>query len=330
MSTGIEWTTETWNPIAAYDRETGDRGWMCTRVSPGCKHCYAAKMNREAAFMGTGHDFTVPNLEEVRFELAAGGQSGVFAPLRWSKPRRIFVCSMTDIFGPWVDDAWLRLLFSVMATARYHTFQVLTKRPERAAEFLSGLDWRAGIMPIRPKDGPKQLLHTFCAKDEDVEGGMRIEEARPGWVPPNVWIGTSVEDQERADERIPHLVETPAAVRFLSCEPLLGPVDLRLHRVDGIAVDDLCGDCGERHEGRCAPGLDWVIVGGESGPDARPMDPDWVREIVRQCRAADVAPFVKQLGSVWAGSPGKKGGAMDGWPTDLRVREFPDEVQVPA
>jgi len=200
-------------------------------------------------------------------------------PLRWKKPRRVFVDSMSDLFHPDVPVGFLDRVFAVMADTPRHTFQILTKRPAR--------------------------MKRYLAYDQP---------------PKNVWLGTSVEDQTTADERIPHLVQTPAAVRFLSCEPLLGTVD-----VTG------------------GPWLDWVIVGGESGPRARPCNVEWIREIVRQCREAGVPCFVKQLGakpydlagdslcddgSVPVGAyldlHSCKGGDMSEWPEDLRVREYPD------
>jgi protein gp37 len=268
VSTGIEWTAETWNPLAAFDRETGERGWFCTKVSAGCANCYAEAMNQR---LGTGHAYAVPNLEKVEFRLV-----NLDRPLKWQesgKHVRVFVNSMTDLFHEDVSVAMLDQMFDVMVRAPDLTFQILTKRPERMAEYMASI-------------------------------GRSVDD----WPPGNIWLGTSVENQEAADERIPHLLDTPAAVRFLSCEPLLDAVNLhpwlKLH-----------------------PKLDWVIVGGESGFQARPMDLDWARWIVEACQHYGVAPFVKQLGSDWAGSPRNKGGDIDRFPPDLRVREYPDEAE---
>ena len=193
-------------------------------------------------------------------------------PLKRRKPTTYFVNSMSDLFHRDVPFGFVDKVFAVMALCPRHTFQILTKRPERMAEYMAG---RAAVSP------------------------------------PNVWLGTSVENQAAADERIPHLLETAAAVRFLSCEPLLGPLTTLGLR-----------------------GLNWVIVGGESGPNARPCNIDWIRAIVQQCREAGVPCFVKQLGSHPIGrhSSGfdfrlklkdRKGGDPAEWPEDLRLREMP-------
>lgn len=189
------------------------------------------------------------------------------APLRWKKPRRVFVSSMSDLFHEALPDQDVADVFRVMSRATWHTFQVLTKRAERMA----------AIMP--------RIVATF--------GPL-----------PNVWLGVSVENQAAADKRIPFLLSTPAAVRFLSCEPLLGPVDLSAFLscpFDGGSIDahpKICDRCGRSHEIH-RPSTDWVIVGGESGPGARPMHPDWARGIRDACTAAGVAFFFKQWGD-WA------------------------------
>jgi protein gp37 len=204
-------------------------------------------------------------------------------PLHWRTPRRVFVNSMSDLFHASVPDEYIRQVFLVMERAPRHTFQILTKRPER--------------------------MRAWCQQ----------------WWPiatPNVWLGTSVEHQQTADERIPHLLETPAAVRFLSCEPLLGPVDLTPY---------LWEDAGPEWAGRnlAEPGLDWVIIGGESGPHARRMSLMWAERLIEQCQDAGVSPFVKQLGTVLAKEGGYRdqhGGDMAEWPDEFQVREFPREI----
>jgi protein gp37 len=177
-------------------------------------------------------------------------------PLSWKKPRRIFVCSMSDLFYESVPDEWIAKVFAVMALCPQHTFQVLTKRPERMREYL-------------------------------------VERCKAREPLPNVWIGCTVEDQQRADERIPVLLETPAAKRFVSCEPLLGPVNFSL-----VTVEDNNG-CAAQIWPLHGSGLDWVIAGGESGPNARPSHPDWFRSLRDQCVDAGVPFFFKQWGE-WA------------------------------
>ncbi len=242
----IEWTDETWSPV------TG-----CTRVSAGCDHCFARRMAKRLAGR-----FGYPKDEPFAVTLHP---SKLDAPLRWRKPRRVFVVSMGDLFHPDVPSIFLCEVFAVMAASPTHTFQILTKRPERMRDWLTR--------------GPD-----------------------PMWPFPNVWLGVSVEDQDAAEERIPLLLDTPAAVRFVSCEPLLGPVDL-----DQWTVRDLSECCTEHMpwlrqpddpgDGPPSGGLDWVIAGGESGPRARPAHPDWFRGLRDQCQAAGVAFHFKQHGA---------------------------------
>ena len=210
----IEWTNSTWNPV------TG-----CTKVSPGCKHCYAETFAERWRGI-PGHPY------EQGFDLRMWPER-LELPLAWKKPRTIFVNSMSDLFHEEIPLSFIRKVFRTMEKASWHTFQILTKRSERMAEVASGLNW-----------------------------------------PPNVWMGVSIETAEylwRAD----HLREVPAAVRFLSLEPLLGPLG---------AID--------------LSGIHWVIVGGESGRGARPMEIGWVRDIRKQCRQHHVPFFFKQWGGV--------------------------------
>ncbi len=200
------------------------------------------------------------------------------APRRWRAPSRVFVNSMSDLFHPRVPVGYIAAVWAVMAATDRHTFQVLTKRHARMRAVLSSTGFRL--------DG------TDRARMLDRHRGT------PVWPPPNVWCGVSAEDQHWADLRIPALLATPAAARFVSAEPLLGPIQLE----DGWA------------------GLDWLIVGGESGSGARRMDPAWAAALVARCRVLGIAPFVKQLGS--AHGPGK-GADPAMWPPALRVREFP-------
>jgi protein gp37 len=203
----------------------------------------------------------------------------------------------------------------MMAEAPQHTFQVLTKRPARLASLLS-----------RP-EFVKLVDRAVCDLPDQTTARLLEDGWRGEWPLPNVWIGTSVEDQKAAELRIPKLLATPAAVRFLSCEPLLGPVDLTASLGWRGALGVLSPDPDTAQWGALRhAGLHWMIVGGESGPGARPMDLAWARSLVEQSRAAGVAPFVKQLGKCWsvqAGHGAGHGGDPEHWPTDLQVREFP-------
>jgi len=284
--TGIEWTDATWTVVQGCDYE-----------SPGCKHCYVP-----AVLWRLMHN---PN-PEIAGPLAGliekRGDTLVFTgkvamredrlnwPLYWSKPRRIFVPSHGDIFHPAVTDHFLDKIFAVMALCPQHTFQVLTKRAGRMRAYLAAAGRFEAI----------QAAIERLRLGEWGEGDT--EDASDAWPLPNVWLGTSVEDQSRADERIPLLLDTPAAKRFLSCEPMLGPVDLtKLHPGGAQTLDALAGVSVDPPYFDW-PGIDWVIVGGESGKDARPMHPDWARSLRDQCKAASVPFFFKQWGE-WGFDP---------------------------
>jgi len=347
MSTGssIEWTEATWNPVVG-----------CTRVSAGCDHCYAVAMTHRLEKMGQAKyaGLTVLNNHGDRHfnGHVRCVEEALEVPLKWKKPRRIFVNSMSDLFHRDVPFEFIDRVFAVMALCPQHTFQILTKRPERMAEYLSykrdigfymtecyeqRLDDWSVRRPIQDQSGWPAKGWEYCS-------------ALHNWPLPNVWLGTSCEDQAAADARIPHLLKCPAAVRFISAEPLLGPIDLQQAVTCGCPNGGKCeidGSTGHRvipdsAEGgmliECAcsrlGGIDWVIVGGESGKGARPCNVEWIRSIVRQCREAGVACFVKQLGKepYWDASDGErmsmhlsdpKGGDPAEWPEDLRVREWP-------
>jgi protein gp37 len=269
-ATAIEWTDRTWNPV------TG-----CTKVSPGCDNCYAENIARR--FAG-GPAF--PNGFDVTLHW-----DRVTQPLRWRKPSRVFVNSMSDLFHDDVPDDFIARVFAVMAATPAHTYQVLTKRHGRMRSLLSSGHFADDVQ--------EEVFSSLDLHDDAIDWIQRRE-----WPSSNVWLGVSAEDQKRADLRIPHLLSTPAAVRFVSAEPLIGPL-----RLDPLWA-----------HGTWGPGLDWVIVGGESGRGARPMDPAWAQDIVADCRDLRIAPFVKQLGSAYGPH---KGGDMDTWPADLSVREFP-------
>ncbi|MGE0294915.1 MAG: DUF5131 family protein [Hyphomonadaceae bacterium] len=261
----IEWTDATWNPFHG-----------CHKISAGCKYCY---MFRDKARYGQD-----PNT------VVRSGDKTFYAPLKWKEPRLIFTCSWSDFFIE-ESDAWRDEAFAIMALTPQHTYQVLTKRPERMLEYLRGPQTPRNIYAeVHYGDGPME--------NRSHELFERIQQ----WPLPNVWLGVSVEDRKTADERIPKLLQTPAAVRWLSLEPLLGPVDLRnVNPASGQWQDVVTGLRGGDHSLADCPSVDWVVVGGESGPDARPMHPDWVRSIRDQCQAAKVPFFFKQWGE-WAPS----------------------------
>lgn len=285
VTSKIEWTDTTWNPT------TG-----CDRVSPGCDHCYALTMARRLKGMGQARYQRDgdPRTSGPGFGVSVH-PAELTAPLRWRKPRRVFVDSMGDLFHDQVPDDFIAHVWAVMAMAPLHTFQILTKRHGRMRSLLNSPQfWEMvgtrgrGIAIQRaqgkyPSSGPMALTSTSSASGS-------WEASYPL---PNVWLGVSVEDQQRADLRIPALLETPAAVRFLSCEPLLGQVDLTPY------LHHQCDCIGDNHTrlSEYGPRPNWVIVGGESGPGTRPMHPQWARQLRDQCQAAGVPYFFKQWGA---------------------------------
>jgi protein gp37 len=394
-TSNIEWTDKTWNPVVG-----------CTPVSPGCLNCYAATMARRLEAMGqkeyqprdadvrreeceecdgSGRDPDVgecpvcagahPMGKRIRIaEVKAGRavftgevrcvEERLTAPLHWKTPRMVFVNSMSDLFHEAVPFEYIDKVFAVMALCHRHTFQVLTKRPERMAEYFATFS--------RDDDGcandarHEQWAETALALSPTNDHWLStVAECR--WPLPNVWLGTSVEDQQRADERIPHLLKCPAAIRFLSCEPLLGDIDLDMHKPDGWQ--------GSRRHFE----IGWVIVGGESGSGKgiRMTSVEYMQRVVKQCKAAGVPVFVKQIGTFPAvdtddgdtavrchkcgfadsrqvfdclgadegnvycpkcqaeipcewNITNRKGGDPAEWPEDLRVREMPEAAEVRA
>lgn len=292
--TKIEWSDATWNPV------TG-----CTKVSPGCDHCYAETIAHR--FAGTK---AYPNGFDVTLRPERLDQ-----PLRWTRPRRVFVNSMSDLFHKDIPDDYIARVFAVMALAEKHTFQILTKRHGRMRSLVSSDGFHQEVT-----DRVWDLMATWkrAAPRWDTEHTGLIT-----WPLPNVWLGVSVEDQQRADLRIPALLATPAAVRFLSCEPLLGPVDLGQSLAQYRPGDEHPWD-GDELKARDV--LNWVITGGESGPGARLMHPTWARSLRGQCLAAGIAFHFKQAGSALAREWGAKGkGANpDEW-SEAFPREFPSE-----
>ena len=347
MST-IEWTSKTWNPV---------RG--CSIVSKGCRSCYAMKQAHR--FSGPGGKYEGLTIMTNGGPVWSGDirlvPEKLIEPLHWKKPRMVFVNSMSDLFHESVSFDFLAECYAVMVATWWHTFQVLTKRPKRRRTWLVQDTFRNAV-------AHRAAAHINAMRgDASLTATANLAVWNRGAVP-NIWEGVSVEDQETADERIPLLLQTPAAVRFVSYEPALGPVTFT-----GISSVPACFN--PFLEGRY-PRLDWVIVGGESGPKARPFDITWARSTVEQCRGAGVPVFIKQLGarpyekrpadggphgthealraigrphpqcnwykdwtlvhtpdgeSNWykhLALANSKGGDMAEWPEELRVREFPE------
>ncbi len=301
--TGIQWTDTTWNPV---------RG--CSRISEGCRHCYAERVAARYAWpsrpsyidRGEGRDagpfngFARDGKWTGRVELVP---DKLAEPLSWRKPRRVFVNNMSDLFHESLPDEAIDRVFAVMALAPHLTFQVLTKRAERMRRYFKRDGWRVDDIPV-----PGARQHIYAIKSGDRIDVPRIDPDEYPWPLPNVWLGVSVENPD-ALHRLDDLARTPAAVRFVSAEPLiedLGSLARWLHPdfdspgyrdwpdctcVGESAPCDMCDALGPR------PLIDWMIVGGESGPRARPCDVAWIRSIVAQCKAAGVAVFVKQLGA---------------------------------
>lgn len=291
--TTIEWTHrpgtkgESWNPIRARNLASGKIGHYCVKVSAGCANCYAERLQCR---FGNDARYAAQDRDKVDIFL---DEEVLLKPLRWRSPRTIFVCSMTDLFGEWIAEDLIDRIFAVMALCPQHTFQVLTKRAERMRDYMSGARNRVGFLT---------LVYALRGTGDINEEPYQDPENRP-WPLRNVWLGVSCECQSEANKRIPDLLATPAAVRFVSCEPLLGPIDLRAVRwVHATALT----------------GLDWVIVGGESGPHARPMYPDWARSLRDQCKGAGVSFFFKQWGD-WADADAalRPGECSIGWRTRL-------------
>jgi protein gp37 len=322
--TKIEWTQRpgtvgaTWNPIRARNKETGGVGHFCIKVGVGCVHCYAERLQKRFR-------------NQIRYAAQDVNQVDIFLdenvltqPLRWRQPHTVFPCSMTDLFGPWVTDEMLDRIFAVMALTPQHTYLPLTKRPARMREYMTtphgprcttilddGSEIPTPAAHIRVhaamcdmfKDAPARALNDAVDwQDKHYPGGDGFIRR---WPLPNVWCGTSVSTQADADAHIPDLLATPAAVRFLSAEPLLGPVDF-LSPIRDIFVGAGYGVESRQEFAEAALAKFWVIAGGESGPGARPMHPDWARSMRDRCQAAGVPFFFKQWGEWLIGEPSTK------------------------
>jgi protein gp37 len=313
-NTKIEWTDATANYLNG-----------CSVISAGCTNCYAMRL---AGTRLRDH----PSRAGLTMQTKAGpvwtGETRandrvLQDVLGWKRPRRIFWNAHGDLFHESVPDAVIDRQFAVMALTPQHQHQVLTKRPERMREYLSNSATPERIASVMFENYKAWQVRMFPTLLDALDNRANEDDPSIAAMPlPNVWLGTSVEDQRAADERIPHLLATPAAVRFLSCEPLLGPVDLTelpaigdrpLQRFDALRGVNRLGPAYSLEE---HPSIDWVIAGGESGPGARPIDEAWARSLRDQCHAAGVAFFMKQMSG--ARKP------LPPIPDDLLIREMPN------
>lgn len=299
--TDISWTDATWNPVIG-----------CSHVSEGCRNCYAENIARRFEFgdNGTDHGYYYDVVAAGKWNGRTVRRRTKFNPLTARKPRTIFVCSMGDLFHESVPDEWIDEVMAVVAMTPQHRYMILTKRPERMARYFdagSDREFRAirimttlDMFQDEFMDSPK---YNFSLEERQDNAAIKIAQPN-GWPLSNLALGVSVENQATADERIPLLLQTPAAYRFASYEPALGPVDLRfLHPSDAATeINALEGTHGllRPHDGVCDK-LDLVICGGESGPKARPMHPDWARSMRDQCRDAGVPFHFKQWGEYGPG-----------------------------
>lgn len=306
-NTKIEWADATWNPASG-----------CTKLSPGCAHCYIAS--------------TPPfRMQGRRFDSKTGSTDIQFhpdrleAPLHWLTPRRVFVNSLSDLFHESIRRDFIVRVYATMVAADWHIFQLLTKRPERRQWLLEDPEFRRDVAGETAR-----LINAMGLRPGRTT--MNLAAWNSG-AARNIWEGVTAENQRWANIRVPILLDTPAALRFVSYEPALGPVDF-------TAIDKSPDD--ERTLGNAV--LDWIIIGGESGPKARPFDIAWARGVVAQCQAAGVPVFVKQLGAHPCFEPDgsfqtfhhshgsklckrlrdRKGATPSEWPEDLRVRQMPE------
>lgn len=310
----IEWTDETHQVVAG-----------CTKVSPGCDHCYAERMSNRLA--GQIKPDGILRFPAYRASVNDFGRwSGRVVPIpgaverlaakcaSWRKPRRVFIQSMGDLFHDQVPFELVDGVVTVATEYPRHTFMLLTKRPARMRDYFSSCFLDTGLHPFVHRSGRVSKSKRFT--DELV----LLHEDQP-WPLPNLWLGVTAENQEQADARIPVLLDTPAAMRFVSIEPMLGQVDLanvggRMNVLEGLGCD------GQQYEsvaeeGYEIPSLDWVICGGETGPGARHMNPKWATDLRDQCKASGVPFFFKKM-DLWWGRDNEAPGHLG-----LDVRQFP-------
>jgi protein gp37 len=293
-NSAIEWTDASWNCI------TG-----CIKVSAGCQNCYAIRnaYRLEHAFRQEAYAGTTRKLPDGSLNWTGRVnclRDRLALPLKWQKGKRIFVNSMADMFHDDVPDEFIDQMFGIMALTPWHTYQVLTKRPERM--LATSLRLQEKFKAEQPYLQAVSLPPDYFKSRTEVDWalGRFGTETDVDWPLPNVWLGVSTEDQRTADERIPLLLRTPAAVRWLSCEPLIGPIELS--DVTGWG-DEAIRYLGKRNLG--PDGIAWVVAGGESGPGYRPLDLDWARSLRDQCKAANIPFMFKQVGGFRHSSGGR-------------------------
>jgi protein gp37 len=334
---GISWTDHTWNPL---------RG--CSRVSAGCVNCYAE--TQAARFAGVVNGKPQPYHGLITIGAKGPRWNGMIKlvperlgdPLHWKRPRKIFVNSMSDLFHENAPREYVASVLGVIAMSGHHTFQVLTKRPARMRELMDSITLEEAMYELARSNIalPSRAMSKHI-RDSMIEQGRDPDWEGPMCDAPWLWLGVSAEDQVTANERVPRLLATRAAVRFVSYEPAIGPIDVtsyvirsrpvtdpELDAPDGALVDGMRRSV---YTWEREVGIDWIIVGGESGLGARPFDITWARAVVEQARGTGCAVFVKQLGADPYMSPGpitwptthSKGGDLSEWPEDLRVQEFP-------
>lgn len=288
--TKIEWCDSTWNPVVG-----------CSKVSAGCANCYAERMvDRFPHLTGMTHG---PDPDPVGWNGRAHFMPHKLEqPFHWRRPRKIFVCSIGDLFHYSITDEHIAAVFGVMAACPQHTFIVLTKRPHRALEWFEWVSIQE-CSETKYRQSTECAFHLLRIAEPEMTGPIHCKYGPAPdaqWPLPNVWIGVSIEDQHAADDRVPLLLQIPAEKRFVSAEPLMGPVDLDdliaemgngwEHHIDALWCEEDPEDCG-KFGGNT---LDWVICGAETGPGKRPMDPNWARSLRDQCKAASVPFFFKK------------------------------------
>lgn len=289
--TKIEYVDATLNPVKGCSHEDEEEFY---NNLGGCDNCWAER--QAARFSKPGEHFHGLTKDGNWTGQAKLFEKELEKPNRWTRSRRIAICLMGDLFHQSVPDEWIDKVFEMMFEADHHVYLILTKRPERMAKYVQ--KW---VTPYEPK-GPVEI----CVGLDEIE--ERDARVRKAWLPPHIWCGVSVENQEAADLRIPHLLRVPARIRFLSLEPLLGPVKLRMPGIGEVEEDATypIANPGEwddfKYWAARDRGIQWVIVGGESGPGARPMHPRWVHDIKEQCEKSHVSFFFKQWGAWIAGS----------------------------
>lgn len=354
----IEWTDETWNFIKGCSRDAIELEDGTHESNPECDHCYAMhQVHRKLHASDVGltklrpKGSPRPGVDWTGKITVLPERLGI--PLGWKKPRMVFVNSVSDLFHPAVPFEVIAAAFGIMAATPKNTYQILTKRPKRAAEFFAWAEADGAKQDLLRDGLPNQLL--TCAWEACVLDIERINEDTrfttptaevfgTAWPLPNVHLGVSAGRQRSAEAKVPVLLQLPAAVRWVSAEPLLGEVDFtKLDLRNGEVLDALRGETTTATGIRKGTRLDWLVPGGESGAKARRCDLAWIRSILKQGAAAGLPVFCKQLGANPVWYPGDdttgyegfpqfldisdaKGGNMDDWPADLRVRQWPKRL----